>query len=259
MFEIYQFSEKEIIFFGLVLIRISACIVSMPIFGSRDIPAPVKVLLCLLMTFLIFASHRVQLIQTPLQTDDLIALGAREGFIGVLIGFLCRGIFWGVQIAGQILGFSMGLSAAQIFNPAMGESGTMIEEFQTILAMLLFLAINGHHWILEALSQSIRLAPIGVLGMKTQPLLGIGHFVQNVFEIGIKISGPMMAVIIFLNIAMGVIGRAVPQINVFIISFPVNILVGLFVFMVTIPLILSVLENDFSKLTLDIFKFIKAF
>lgn len=258
-FEIYQFNEKEILFFGLVLVRLSACLVIMPIFSARDIPGPLKALLSLLISFLIFASHRKQIVAIPLQSQDLLLLAAREAFVGSFIGFLCRGIFWGVQVAGQILGFSMGLSAAQIFNPALGESETIIEQFQTTLAMLLFLVIGGHHWMLQALSQSIDMAPVGVLGLKTQPLLGVGGAVQTIFEIAIKLAGPMMAVIIFLNIAMGVVGRAVPQINVFVISFPVNILAGLFVFMVTIPLILAVMESDFSKISIQILRFIKAF
>ena len=93
----------------------------------------------------------------------------------------------------------------------------------------------------------------------TKALASVTVLTQQVFVIGIKLAGPMIAVILFLNIALGMVGRAVPQINVFVISFPVNILVGLFVFSVSIPLLLTVLESDFMTIGAEMFKFLKAF
>lgn len=259
MFEIYKFSEHELVLFSLMLIRISACLVAMPLFSATTIPAQVKILLSLMLTFVVFMSQKQQMAILSFQMEDLILLSAREAFIGTFIGFLARGIFWAVQVAGQILGFSMGFSSAQIFNPALGGTGTMLEEFQNILAILLFLVINGHHWLIEGIVQSFQLAPLAKLGINPEVLLGIGGYIQQVFTIGIKLSGPIIAVVLFLNMAMGVIGRAVPQINVFIVSFPVNILIGMFVFMFSIPLVLTVMQNDFEHLTVQVFKFIKAF
>jgi flagellar biosynthetic protein FliR len=259
VFEVYRFNEKEILLFALMLVRISACFVTMPLFGSKDVPHSIKVLLSLVTTFILFTSQRMVLTKIDFQTDDLITLAAREAFIGVFIGYLTRGIFWGVQVAGQILGFSLGFSAAQIFNPAFGDSGTVIEQLQSNLALLLFFSINGHHWMIEALAKSFQLAPMAQIGLHTEPLVGISHYITMIFAIGVKLAAPMMAVVVFLNFALGVVGRAVPQINVFVISFPINITVGLLVFMVTIPLLLAVMETDFSKLTVEVFKFIKAF
>ncbi|MBK9292910.1 MAG: flagellar biosynthetic protein FliR [Oligoflexia bacterium] len=260
MFEVYKFNEAELVLFSLMLIRISACLVAMPLFSSTTIPGPIKVLLSLVITFVVFLSQKQNLAtNSGFVLENLIVLSAREAFIGAFIGFLARGIFWAVQVAGQVLGFTMGFSAAQSFNPALGGSGTMLEEFQNILAILLFLVINGHHWLLEGLVKSFELAPMGLIGLNPQALLSTGAYVQNVFEIAVKLSGPIVAVVLFLNVALGVVGRAVPQINVFIISFPVNILVGMFVFMVSIPLILTVMQNDFAHLTEQVFKFIKGF
>ncbi len=260
MFEIYKFSETEFIAFALMLVRISACLVTMPIFGNRDIPAHVKVLFSLLITMILFSSARAHILATThIESQDLILLTLREAFLGTLIGFLCRGIFWAVQMAGQLLGFSIGFSAAQAFNPALGDTGTMIEQFQSILAMLLFLGINGHHWMIRAIAQSFELVPLSLTTIKTETIYGLGNYIQTISEIAVKLSAPMMAVIIFLNGAMGIVGRAVPQINTFVTSFPVNILVGLFVFMVSIPLLLTVMENDFARMTVIVFQFIKAF
>jgi flagellar biosynthetic protein FliR len=175
------------------------------------------------------------------------------------MGFLARMILMTAEIAGQILSFSMGLSAAQLVNPAFGESSSIMEQFEVVLATLLFLAINGHHMFFEALYRSFELAPLGAMGIKPEAINSVQLMASEIFGIGIKMAGPMIAVVLFLNIALGVIGRAVPQINVFVISFPVNILVGLFILMVSIPLLLTVMEADFASLGAQMMTFVKGF
>ena len=231
----------------------------MPIFGSKLVPAPRKALLSLVVAMVLFPVLKSSQILPLTWKDDLIFLAMREVFVGVFLGFLTRFIFMGVEVAGQILSLTMGLSAVQLINPTFSESSTIMEQFETVLATLLFLALNGHHFLFEALFRSFQLAPVGALSLSTQALSQTTILVQEVFVIGIKLAGPMIAVTLFLNIALGIVGRAVPQINVFIISFPVNILVGLFVFMVSIPLLITVLDTDFSTMSEHIFVFLKGF
>lgn len=258
MFEIYHFSEAEIALFALILVRVSSMMVTLPIFGTRTVPNQVKILLSFAITFILFPL--ILHTATPHKYgDEFILLILREAFIGVFMGFLTRMIFMAVQIAGQILSFSIGLSAAQLVNPAFGDTSSIVEQFEVVLATLLFLAINGHHMFFEALYSSFDLAPVGLLGLKPAALNSVTIMAARVFEIGVKMAGPMMAVVLFLNISLGVIGRAVPQINVFIVSFPVNILVGLFIFMVSIPICLSVMETDFAILGGQVLAFIKGF
>jgi flagellar biosynthetic protein FliR len=259
VFEIYNFKETEIIAFGLIFLRISSCLVLMPIFGSKLIPAPSKALLCIIVAMVMFPVLKTSQSLPMSWKDDLVLLAMREVFVGAFLGFLTRFIFMGVEVAGQLLSITMGLSSVQLINPTFGESSTIMEQFETVLATLLFLALNGHHFLFEALFRSFQLAPVGVLSLSTQALGQTTMLVQEVFVIGIKLAGPIIAVTLFLNIALGIVGRAVPQINVFIISFPVNIMVGLFVFMVSIPLLVTVLDADFSTMSEHIFVFLKGF
>jgi flagellar biosynthetic protein FliR len=259
MLEVYHFNEAEIILFALALVRVSAMFVTMPIVGVKLVPGPVKILLSIAVVFVLFPFlHSVTTLPGGWK-DILISLIVREAFLGVFMGFLCRMIFMSVEIAGQILSFTVGLSAAQLVNPSFGESSSVMEQFETVLATLLFLAINGHHMFFEALYRSFELAPLGVLSVKAESMKSVLLMTKEIFEIGVKLAGPMIAVILFLNIAMGVVGRAVPQINVFVISFPVNILVGLFIFMVSIPLLLTVMESDFTNLGTQVMGFVKGF
>jgi len=260
LFEVYRFNETEIALFALMLIRISTCIAIIPIFGVRHVPSSVKVLLSLLLTFILFPVL-IKTTQMPLINweDEIFLLVAKEAFLGMFMGFLTRLIFIAVDVAGELLGFSMGFSTAQLVNPTSGEASSVMEQFLTILATLLFLAINGHHMLIEAIYRSFSLVPLAQLSINPENMASLSVIIQQVFTIGFKLAAPMIAVILFLNIAMGIIGRAVPQVNVFVISFPVNILVGLFVFIVSIPLLLSTMQTDFVDVSAEIFKYIKNF
>ena len=258
MFEVYHFNEAQILLFALALVRVSTMFATMPITGSKTVPGPAKVLLSIAVVLVLFPFLRSGITPAGLK-DNLLILIVREAFLGIFMGFLCRMIFMSIEMAGQILSFSIGLSAAQLVNPSFGESSSVMEQFETVLATLLFLAINGHHMFFEALYRSFELAPLGVLTVRPEAMKSVLLMTKETFEIGVKLAGPMIAVILFLNIAMGIVGRAVPQINVFVISFPVNILVGFFIFMVSIPLLLTVMEADFVNLGMQVIGFVKGF
>jgi len=259
VFEVYRFGEVEIITFALILVRISSMLVTMPIVGTRTVPNQVKILLSVSIAFVLFPFLRTHSSLELAWKDHLILLIMREAFLGVFMGFLCRMIFMSVEMAGQILSFSIGLSAAQLVNPSFGESSSVMEQFEIVLGTLIFLGINGHHVFFEALFRSFQLAPVGIMAFKVEAINSVTLMAQEVIGLAVKLAGPMIAVVLFLNIALGVIGRAVPQINVFVISFPVNILVGLFIFMVSIPLLLTVVESDYINLGQQVMGFIKGF
>lgn len=212
-----------------MLIRLTSCLAIMPIFGARTVPAPAKILLSLLFGFLLFPIWKLNYVVAPKLNDDLILLVAREVLLGVGMGFLARLMFTGVEMAGQMLGLAMGFNAAELVNPSYNESTSIMEQFQAVLATLLFLAISGHHLLIEALFRSFEIAPLGSLTANPLAFMPIVDVIQEAFVIAVKLSGPMIAVMVFLNIALGVVGRAVPQINVFITSFPINIMGGFFV------------------------------
>src|ERR1700677_1911891 len=154
--------------FALVLVRISSMFVTMPIVGTRMVPNQVKILLSVATAFVLFPFLRTHSQLALSWKDDLILLILREAFLGVFMGFLCRMIFMSVEMAGQILSFSIGLSAAQLVNPSFGESSSVMEQFEIVLGTLIFLGINGHHVFFEALYRSFELAPIVAIGIKTE-------------------------------------------------------------------------------------------
>jgi flagellar biosynthesis protein FliR len=259
MFEAYGINHTEIVLFGLMLIRLSCLFVTMPITGARTVPAPVKILFSLAMALVLFSvlKHRMPHPGT-ISDESLILLVGREAFIGVFLGFLARMVFIGVEMAGQLIGFALGFNTAELVNPTAGDPMSLLEQFIALLGTLLFLAIDGHHLIIESLYKSFELAPLGIFRLSPSTLASLPAFIQAVFVMAIKLSAPVVVVLLFVNVALGVVARTVPQINVFVMGFHVNIFVGFFVLVGSIPLIMAVMETDFLSLTSRLFKLMKG-
>lgn len=236
MFEIYQWSEPKVIVFVLVFLRCLAFLVAYPIFGSPQVPAHLKVLLPMMLAFIIFPiiwmGHPPQ-VQFQ---DAIIWMALKEMLIGLLLGSVVRMMFFAINIAGEIASAALGLSAGQIFNPTLGVQSTVVEQFQFTIGTMIFLSINGHHFLLSGIVDSFGLIPLNfdgfhLEGVKTAALLG-----QQILTIGLKMGAPVMISIFLIQVGMGIIGRVVPQINVLVTSLHLTIMIGLLVIMVSVPM-----------------------
>ncbi len=231
MFDAYL-SNLEL--FMLVFVRASALMYSLPVFGDRSVPVKVRIALGFLLTMVI----------TPLLPAQslggehwLIYVGyaLREGMVGLLLGFVARVLFWGVQYAGQIISFQMGFAVATVIDPEWGQSVTIISRFQNLVALMFLLAIDGHYMFLAAFKRSFDLVPVGhaaLTGRLAELLISV---TAGVFLIGVKIAAPVMLALLLTNVAMALVARTVPQMNIFIIAFPISIAVGFFVLIIGMP------------------------
>ncbi len=259
MFEVYRWQVGDILAFALIILRVSACVVTMPILGTKLIPSPVKALISILFTLCLFPALRHQVPNTLDWESTTVVFAMREVALGIFLGFLTRLMFTAVDIAGQVISFATGMNTAAIINPTFGESVSSLEQFQSNLVMLLFLAINGHYFFIEALASSFTLAPVGVLAFNPMTIMSVNKIVQEILVVGIQLAGPLLAITLVLNLAQGIVGRVVPQINVFITSLQVNVMVGLFVFCATIPFLMSAVEVGFGDMAEKIMGVIKQF
>lgn len=240
------------------MLRMSAFVVSWPVFGVNLVPAPAKILFGVVLSFLIFPVVEVQTQNMALGVEQMVWLSIREVFLGVSIGFLARLFFFAVSIGGQVISVSMGLSASQLYNPAVGEQSTTIDQLYVALASLFFLAINGHHIFLAGLAESYKLVPVSYGLLNAAAFAHIGDIIQQITLIGVQLSAPVMISVLFSNLAMAVIGRAVPQINVLITSLPINILLGLLVMIVTVPFLIFQMNDILFQTTERLFQYLKA-
>jgi flagellar biosynthetic protein FliR len=209
-------------------------------------------------TFVIFPMVGWKQVALDLEGPQLIWLILREAFIGITLGFVSRGFFYAVSAAGEVTSMAMGLSSASLLNPAMNTQGTAVEQLKVVLATLIFLGVNGHHIFLRGLIKSYEVVPLSVQGLKFIQASFLSEFVRTIMVAGLRLSAPVMITVLILNLTMGFVGRAVPQINVLIMSLPVTILAGLIVLLVCLPLFYEQLGQVFAQMAEEMFGVLKV-
>ena len=252
MFQNLFMNESYVIVYVLILIRVTSYLLSSSIFNSSQIPAPLKILFSLIISLVAFEAYK----NTSVPLDSLIIiLAAKEVFLGVCLGMLTRFFFYALNMASELTSQALGLGSASVYNPLSGINSSLIEQFQGTLAILIFFAVQGHHLVVSAVFQSFELVSISQMTLKFN---GLGEFVrwcQMLFEIALKVAAPIVSSLFLVNLGMGILGRAVPQINLFVTSFQVTIMVGFLILFVSMPLyinevvhILDLTQSQMNKL-----------
>lgn len=235
---LYQLSETQVILYALVLLRMIAFVFSSAIFSMSTINAPVKVLFSIVLAMMVFPFVKFAPEAAKEVSDQLILMSAREVVVGLILGFMTRLFFFAISMAGELISISLGLGSAQLFNPMMASQGGVVQQFHVVLGTMFFLALNGHHMFLSALVESFQLIETGTIALKTGPLAEIATFGQDLLILTLKMSAPVLVAILMANLAIGILGRAIPQINVLVTSFPVTIMLGMIVMFVGVPLLI---------------------
>lgn len=245
---------EDILIFIFTLIRMSAVLVMIPVIGERLVPMRVKAGLSLLISLLIFPLVRTEIPQ--LQTElHLIAIATAmlgEVLIGVIIGFAARLVLAGIRFAGDMIGIQMGLSIVNVIDPASSTQASIMAEFHYLFAILIYLAVDAHHMFIHAVADSYRLVTPFSYNISSSMIEAIIVLSKGLFIIAVKISAPVMAALFFSNVALGIVARTVPQINVFIVGIPLHIAVGLIVFGLSVPVFVSVVQRALNSLNTEI-------
>jgi len=173
---------------------------------------------------------------------------AAESALGVLLGLVAQFIFAGVQLGGQLAGIQMGFGIANLIDPQSHAQVTIIAQWQQLMTLLAFLVLDAHHLLIRALLESFRTAPPGAVGLAAA---GVGRAVElagSLFVLGARIAAPVLIVLLLTNGALGVLARTIPQLNVFVVGFPVNVGVGLLVLGASLPFTIRLLAARFTEL-----------
>jgi len=216
-------------------VRALALMTSLPVFSQRSVPMRVKIALALF----IAVAAQVSLPEMPqvaLDSPLAVLLVVQQVLIGVSLGFAVRLVFAAIELGGEIIGLQMGLNFAGFFDPATSAQGTASGKFFGTMVAFLFVIVNGHLAIIAALIQSFKAFPVGpepfAFLRATQPQAWGGE----IFMLGLWIALPLVGMLLFVNLVLGVISRVAPQINVFAVGFPVTLGVGLIGMLLTLPL-----------------------
>lgn len=243
--------------FLLILLRVSALLIVAPIFGHRLFLARAKVGLAVMVSMVIFPT--VDRFDVPVGFLPYAVMMVGEVIMGLVIGYAVLLLFIGIQFAGQLAGLQMGFGIVNVIDPASHDQVSIIGQFLNILAILLMLTLDGHHIILNGLMTSFDAVPLGGVVLKALVAHKMIALTAEVFVIAIKVSAPIMIALFLISTAMGVLARTVPQMNVFIVGFPVQLAVGMSVLMATLPLFQIMIERALKLLERDVFALIDFF
>lgn len=254
-----QINQFQILAFALVFFRCLGFFLSWPIFSGANVPAPLKALFSLLVGFICFTVVEPASYPKVTQYQTLLALGVKELLLGFTMGFLTTLVFHAVAIAGELISMAMGLSAAQIFNPSMNMQQSSVNQLYYFLAAFLFLALRGHHYFLIGLSESFQLVPLNVLLPRLSTLGEFTLLGQKILQVALYLSAPVLVSILLVNFSLGIMGRAVPQINVLITSLPINALLGLGMLIVILPFFVDSMRTQIAEFSEILFGFLRVF
>jgi len=255
---LYALSEPQILVFSLVLLRMVSFVFSAAIFSAPMVSTPLRVLFSMILAMSVYPAVKTDAVVLQGFSDSLPLFAIREVAIGLILGFLSRIFFFAVSMVGDVISISLGLSAAQLYNPVMESQGGVVEQFHVILGSLLFLLLNGHHVMITALVQSFDYAAIGLTAFRTGGLAEYALFGGELITLTVKMTAPVMVAILLANVAMGILGRAIPQMNVLVTSFPVTILLGLGTMVICLPLFVGEMSGLIDVTSLQLMKMLKA-
>lgn len=249
----FLLSFKQFEYFLIILTRVSSIIFMMPFLGSRSIPVLPKIGLSIMLSIILLPTLKINL--SPLSFGPLpfLLFIVAEAMIGFLLGFSIKLIFMGIQLAGEFIGFQMGFSMANIIDPQSGIDSNVMVQLHYFFAILIFFAIDGHHYFLKAIAHSFQILSPGEIFLSEGLYRHFINLSGKLFLISIRIIAPIMAILIFIQLSLGIIARMIPQINLLINSFPLTIGLGLiflgFSFDLLFPFIKGIIEESGKGLT----------
>ncbi|PVV25548.1 MAG: flagellar biosynthetic protein FliR [gamma proteobacterium symbiont of Ctena orbiculata] len=237
------------------MVRISAMLLAMPLFSSRQVPARFRLILVILITLLIAPTLPPQP-QADVLSHTGFTIMLQQVLIGVLMGFVLQMVFGALVFGGQVIAYSMGLGFASMVDPANGVQVPVVAQFYLILATLLFLIFNGHLLSIELIADSFATMPVAMDGISRNGLLDVVAWGSRLFTGGLLIALPIVGAMLMVNMGMGVVMRAAPQLNIFSIGFPITMLLGFALIWVTLPNVFAVfnelLDEAFQHLMLTL-------
>jgi len=226
-------------------LRVGGAFVFMPFLGSAVIPPRVKGGLVVLFTALLYPLIPVTL--PPFSFSLFVQLAAGELMLGLLMGLCLQFVFEAVQIAGQVAGFQMSFSLVNIIDPQSNVDTPVLANLQQLAAICLFLQMNVHHWILRGLQKSFDRVPVGSVSFSAEHVRALFHAAGSMWVAGLQLAAPLLLATVVLDIAVGFVSKAAPQMPVLFLSIPLKSLLGYAVLAMMLGLWPAFFEKEFAQ------------
>jgi len=242
--DLFTLDAASILGLLLILMRITVVMFMLPFFGGDTHPPQVKFALSLVLALVLWRHVPEMSHLLPAHPASIIVMFAAEFLMGLTLGLTVHFLFAGIQTGGQIIGFQMGFSMLTFADPLSGQSIGITSHLLYMVAMMVFLCLNGHLIMLHGFAESFSLAPPGMLLMRPPLFEEILHLSGGMFLVAIKIAGPVICALFLIELALGLMSRAAPQMHLITIGLPVKIGVGFF-FLGLLFTMMTLLVEDF--------------
>lgn len=245
-----QFIAQFLPTFLLIFCRITAFFVVSPIFSFRNMPNSFKVGLAVFVSALVLGVNGNQ--ESLVLNGPYFLLILKEILIGLLLGFTAYLFFTVVQVAGSFIDIQIGFGIVNVIDPMTGAQSPVMGNFKFFIAMLIFLGINGHHFLLLGLMNSYKWVPIdsGLFARIADG--GVSNFLidsfAHMFYLAFQMAAPLIVALFLVDVALGVLARTVPQFNVFVVGLPIKIAVGFLILLLIVPSFLVLFRELFTIL-----------
>jgi flagellar biosynthesis protein FliR len=221
--------------FLLIAVRVSTMLLVFPVFSANQIPILVRIGLTFLIAFVLY--HAVPAIAPLPDIGALVAAVFSQVVLGLIVGFVAYLVFMGIQFAGEIIDIQIGFAVANILSPQTQQQVTVIGELQITLATLIFLASDSHLLMLQGIGGSLHLVPLPYINLDPSVASNVITFLEQAFLIVLKIAAPPAVALFLVNLALGLMARVAPQMNVFVVGLPLQVGVGLLMMAISVPLL----------------------
>lgn len=239
---------NDLVPFALVLARVAGLFSAIPMFGAKLVSPRIKMPLIFTMALLIFPIVRPQTIPAAQDSLGLILLVLQETLIGLTLAVISQFVFAAVEFCGQMVGIQMGISMAAQFDPTTQNNVPTMAIFQGTLATLIFLTLGVHHFFIKGIVESYQVIPIGGWHVSGGLLKFMIETSTGIFVTAIKLAAPVSVALLATSVALGIVARSFPAMNVFMVSMPLNIGIGFVILGISLPVFLRVLQGSFGAM-----------
>ncbi|WP_303849812.1 flagellar biosynthetic protein FliR [Seleniivibrio woodruffii] len=254
----FLYDTSLFVTFLMVMIRTAAIMFTAPVFGSNVIKPHIRMLFSLVFAMIIYTSVKKLDMPDP-SGPMLILMIGREVILGACIGMLSQMLFIGVQLGGQIIGTQMGFGVVNVFDPQANISISIISQFMNIAMILIFIAVGGHLLLIQAIRASFDTIPVGIHAINPDSFLYITKMFSTIFITALKITAPVFITLLILQLVLGIMGRMVPQLNLMIVGFPIQISVGMTVLAIGMSYFYIVFEKLLHRYFEEVANLIRYF
>ena len=240
-------SLEQVQGFFWVLMRVSIIVFLLPLFGARGVPSLWKAGISMILAIVLMPSLPPAAGYPETAVEIIIAF-LSEAIMGLILALTVRMFFTSIQMAGHFMSFQMGFSMARAIDPQAEVQDSVLTELMYILTILMFFTMNGHHIFLRALASSFQTVPPGGATFDNSIAGILVNISGEMFLIGLKLAAPMIIALFLSNLCLGIVARTVPQVNILMVGFPVNICIGLVFLIFTFSNMTPFLEDLFGKI-----------